>query len=313
MTVTDPSSAKVDPQGRPMIEDRDPRTNRVIGYVPSMTSDDVALAVHQARDAFGSWSGLSFRQRAEHLLRVRDLMLDRLHELVKVITSETGKLGTEAILTEVMGACEVIGYYAKRGERALRPHKLSTGSLLHKKAEVHYEPLGVVAVISPWNYPFVLSMTPIVTALFAGNTVVHKPSEITPLVGRFIGKQAEGRTLRPPPDLHRPRHHRCGAERGHRHGGAATRQRQIGQQGQHRRTGGEVRRQQRDVIDRLGHRLTIPPPRPGHRPARTPSRAPAPAVARARWSAPPAATRLPVPLWSSRSATGPLRGWPRRV
>jgi acyl-CoA reductase-like NAD-dependent aldehyde dehydrogenase len=170
-----------------MFEDRDPRTDRLIGLVPTMNADDVALAVHEARDAFESWSGLSFTQRAEHLLRVRDLLLDRVRELIGVITSETGKLGTEAVVTEIMGACEAIGYYAKHGEKALRPRKLSAGSMLHKKAEQRYEPLGVVGVISPWNYPFVLSMTPIVTALFAGNTVVHKPSEVTPLVGRFIG------------------------------------------------------------------------------------------------------------------------------
>jgi acyl-CoA reductase-like NAD-dependent aldehyde dehydrogenase len=172
---------------RPLFEDRDPRTDKVIGLVPEMSADDVALAVHEARDAFESWSGSSFKQRAEHLLRVRDLLLDRTVEIVGVITSETGKLGTEAVLTEIMGVCEIIGFYAKHGERALRPHKLSSGSMFHKKAEQHYEPMGVVGVISPWNYPFVLSMTPIVTALLAGNTVVHKPSEVTPLVGRCIG------------------------------------------------------------------------------------------------------------------------------
>ena len=57
----------------------------------------------------------------------------------------------------------------------------------HKQAVRTYEPLGVVGVISPWNYPFILAMTPIITALFAGNSVVLKPSEVTPLVGRVIG------------------------------------------------------------------------------------------------------------------------------
>lgn len=169
------------------IEAIDPRTNTRIGLVPDMTPEEVQLAVGEARIAFESWSGLSFGERTEHLLRVRDLLLDRLEEIVDVVVSETGKLPAEAIFTEIMTACETIQYYAKNGEKALRPQKASSGLMSHKKAVRYFEPLGVVGVISPWNYPFILSMTPIVTALFAGNTVVMKPSEITPLTGRAIG------------------------------------------------------------------------------------------------------------------------------
>src|SRR2546426_1305029 len=71
----------------------------------------------------------------------------------------------------------------------LRSQRVPTGIFaLTKRAYKVYEPLGVVAVISPWNYPFSLTMTPVVTALFAGNTVVLKPSEVTPLVGVLIGE-----------------------------------------------------------------------------------------------------------------------------
>ncbi len=118
---------------------------------------------------------------------MRDLLLDRLEDVVDVITAETGKLSAEAVFTEVMTACETIQYYARHGERALRPQKVSPGLMSHKQAVRTYEPLGVVGVISPWNYPFILAMTPIITALFAGNSVVLKPSEVTPLVGRVIG------------------------------------------------------------------------------------------------------------------------------
>jgi acyl-CoA reductase-like NAD-dependent aldehyde dehydrogenase len=188
MTSSDPSApVRRDDVGRPLFEDRDPRTGKSLGFVPEMTADDVALAVHQARDAFEGWSGLSFGQRAEHLLRVRDLLLDRIDDVVEVIRAETGKLAVEAITNEVLPTCDLIGFYAKKGEVALRPRRVGSGSLFHKRSEVQYAPLGVVGVISPWNYPFGLSMTPVLSALFAGNTVVLKPSEVTPLVGRAIG------------------------------------------------------------------------------------------------------------------------------
>ena len=170
-----------------VIECVDPRTGRTIGTVPDMGALDVSAAVERARRAFEVWGGLPYSERREHILAVRDLMLDRLDEIVDTITSETGKLGSEAVFTEIMTACETIAYYAKHGERALRPSRVTTGLMGHKQAERRYEPLGVVGVISPWNYPFILAMTPIITAALAGNAVVLKPSEVTPLVGCLIG------------------------------------------------------------------------------------------------------------------------------
>jgi len=173
--------------GAPTIESFDPRTGRSLGRVPDHGPEEVAAAVARARVAFEAWRVLSFRQRRQHVLAVRDLMLDRLDDLVGVITAETGKLGSEAIFTEIMTGCETIAYYARHGEAALRPRKVGAGLMSHKQAVRHYEPLGVVGVISPWNYPFILALTPVVTAVLAGNAVVLKPSEITPLVGQAIG------------------------------------------------------------------------------------------------------------------------------
>ena len=186
MTIT--SNGRRDAtSGEPVIETFDPRTGASLGTVPDMGVDEVAAAVARARTAFEAWGGLDFAERREHVLRVRDLLLDRLEDVVEIITAETGKLTAEAVFTEVMTACETIQYYAKHGEQALKPRKVSAGLMSHKQAVRSYEPLGVVGIISPWNYPFILAMTPIVTALFAGNAVVLKPSEVTPLVGRAIG------------------------------------------------------------------------------------------------------------------------------
>jgi acyl-CoA reductase-like NAD-dependent aldehyde dehydrogenase len=174
---------------RPEFETFDPRTGEVLARLPEHGRADVAVAVGRARAAFGEWSALAFEQRLDHVLAVRDLLIDRLDRVVDVICSETGKLEPEALSAEVLASCELIEHYRKHGARALRPEKVPVGSLLpHKRAWRRYEPMGVVGVISPWNYPLTLAMTPVVSALLAGNTVVLKPSEVTPLVGLEIGK-----------------------------------------------------------------------------------------------------------------------------
>jgi acyl-CoA reductase-like NAD-dependent aldehyde dehydrogenase len=147
------------------------------------TKGDVDTAVKLAREASIEWSNLSFKERAKHILAVRDMMVEQLDRIVDVIVEETGKVRTEAIVNEALVVSELISYYAKAGEKALAPERVSAGLLFNKAAEIHYEPIGVVGVISPWNYPLTLSMGPLVTALFAGNTVVLKPSEITPKTG----------------------------------------------------------------------------------------------------------------------------------
>lgn len=180
MTATAPAEG--------FIEARDPRTGTRLDLVPVQGAGEVRDAVARARKASELWGGLSFGERADALLGVRDLLLDRLDEAAGIIVSETGKLETEALTTELLTVCETIQYYARHGEAQLRPERVATGMMAHKQAVRIFEPLGVVGVISPWNYPFLLAMTPIVTALFAGNAAVLKPSEVTSLTGRFIGE-----------------------------------------------------------------------------------------------------------------------------
>ncbi len=172
--------------GGPTFETRDPRTNELIAIVPEMGTPEVREAVARARTAQATWGSLSFAQRRDHLLVVRDRLLDQAEDLVAVICAETGKQPAEAVTTELMAVCETIGWYAHNGAAALREVPVSPGTLVHKRAWKEYSPMGVIGVISPWNYPFTLSMTPLVTALFAGNTVVLKPSEVTPTVGLAI-------------------------------------------------------------------------------------------------------------------------------
>jgi len=170
-------------------ETRDPRTGEVTAEIPEHGVEDVQAAVDRARAAYVNWSKLPFGDRLDHVLAVRDLLLDRQDQVVDVICKETGKLEQEAVLAELMATCELIEYYRKHGAKALRPQRVPAGAMLpHKKAWIVYEPMGVVGVISPWNYPLTLAMTATVSAVLAGDSVVLKPSEVTPLVGLEVGK-----------------------------------------------------------------------------------------------------------------------------
>jgi acyl-CoA reductase-like NAD-dependent aldehyde dehydrogenase len=188
MATTEPRATSSASGGSPVIETRDPRTDTPLATVPDQSAEEVDAAISRARLAFAEWSNLSYRDRSAHLFEVRDRMLDRAEELVEIICSETGKQPAEAVATELMAVCETMQWYARNGDKALRPSPVSAGTMAHKTAWKRYEPMGVIGVISPWNYPFTLSMTPIVTALFAGNTVVAKPSEVTPTVGLAIAE-----------------------------------------------------------------------------------------------------------------------------
>ncbi len=174
-----------------VMETYDPRTNTLLAVVPDTDADGVRAAVARARSASTGWAAQSFAARAAHLLAVRDRLLERAEQLVEIICAETGKQRAEAVTTELMAVCETIDWYARHGGRLLRSRSVAPGTMAHKSARVRYEPLGVVGVISPWNYPFTLSMTPLVTALLAGNAVVLKPSEVTPTVGLAIGELFE--------------------------------------------------------------------------------------------------------------------------
>jgi acyl-CoA reductase-like NAD-dependent aldehyde dehydrogenase len=169
-----------------MLECVDPRTGRVVGRVPVDGPEDVVRAVDRARAASTGWAAAGHKERAAHLVRIRDRILDDAEAIVATICAATGKQPAEAVTTEVTAVCETIGYYADHAARWLRDQPVHPGTMVHKRAWKRYEPVGVVGVISPWNYPFTLAMTPLVTALAAGNAVVLKPSEVTPAVGEAI-------------------------------------------------------------------------------------------------------------------------------
>ena len=157
-----------------------PATGELLGEVSISSKDDVLSTVQRARKAQAAWAVLPIEERCERLLRLRDAIVDRADEIVDVVSRECGKPRQDA-LSEVTVTVDLLTWYCKNAARILAPRDVGLHLLVHKKSTLHYQPRGVVGVISPWNFPFVIPMGDIVAALVTGNAVVCKPSEVTPL------------------------------------------------------------------------------------------------------------------------------------
>jgi len=171
---------------RQNLEVFNPATGEKIADVPITPPEKVGEAVSRARQAFQLWRHFSIAQRARYLYAARDWIVDHQDEVIDTICSETGKPRTEALVAEVFYCCDLLGFYAKNSERYLKDEIRSPHLLKTKRVFVIYQPLGVVGVISPWNFPFTLTLGDVVPALMAGNTVILKPSEYTPLTGLLV-------------------------------------------------------------------------------------------------------------------------------
>jgi acyl-CoA reductase-like NAD-dependent aldehyde dehydrogenase len=163
-----------------------PATDEVVGTYPVHTADDVEQAVARARDAALWWDSLGFDGRAERLRRWKGVLARRLAQLCDVVHSETGKPRGDAQLEAVL-AIEHIAWAAKNAPKVLGRKRRAAGLLMsNQAATVEYQPLGVVGVIGPWNYPVYTPLGSVSYALAAGNAVVFKPSEYTPGVGKWL-------------------------------------------------------------------------------------------------------------------------------
>ncbi|WP_410647572.1 aldehyde dehydrogenase family protein [Amycolatopsis sp. cmx-4-54] len=163
-----------------------PATDEVVGTYPVHTTDDVRAAIARAKDAAEWWAGLGYDGRAERLRRWKGVITRRLPQLCQVVRDETGKPIADAQLESVL-AIEHIAWAGKHARKILGKQRRAAGLMMsNQAATVEYQPLGVVGVIGPWNYPVFTPLGSIAYALAAGNTVVFKPSEYTPGVGKWL-------------------------------------------------------------------------------------------------------------------------------
>ena len=175
------------------IQVRNPATLEAITELPTASSADIAEAVGRGRKAQAIWRTRSFSERAELLYRFRDLLIDDQERLADILTSESGKPRGEVYGNELFYLCDVIGFWAKNAAKFLEPEKIRPHLLMFKTKKVisEHHPMGVIGIISPWNFPLVLTAGDAMPALMAGNAVVIKPSELTPLTALFVVELAQ--------------------------------------------------------------------------------------------------------------------------
>jgi acyl-CoA reductase-like NAD-dependent aldehyde dehydrogenase len=163
-----------------------PATSEVIATFPVFGEDDVAEAVDLARPAAAWWAGLPWKERRTRLLAWKSHITRYIGRLAELVHTETGKPLADAQL-EILLAIVHIDWAARNARRVLRPRRVRSGLVaINQAATLEYQPLGVVGVIGPWNYPVFTPMGSIAYALAAGNAVVFKPSELTPAVGGWL-------------------------------------------------------------------------------------------------------------------------------
>jgi acyl-CoA reductase-like NAD-dependent aldehyde dehydrogenase len=144
----------------------------------------VAAAAARGRAAQVPWAARSIRERGRLLKRARRAIVRDRQKILSALERETGKARFD-VVGELMNVCLDVGYFVRRAPRYLRPEKRSARPLIGKRARVVYKPRGLVGIISPWNAPLTLALGDAIPALLAGNAVIIKPSELTPLAVRL--------------------------------------------------------------------------------------------------------------------------------
>jgi len=165
-----------------------PATLEVVGSVRTTDPTELDEIVARAREAQARWAETSLDVRRRLVLDVARVLLDRMDEVAALVTAETGKPLVESYTAELLVSVENARWTAANAPRLLRVERAPFRQLYlkHKRGYLVYEPLGVVAVISPWNFPLAIPLTQALAAVAAGNAVVVKPSELTPLSGAWV-------------------------------------------------------------------------------------------------------------------------------
>jgi acyl-CoA reductase-like NAD-dependent aldehyde dehydrogenase len=170
------------------LESHDPATGELIGSVETLTPREVQGVVDDVAEIQPFWAQLSLDDRARYMRRAADVLLDELDDLAELLTSEQGKPRVESYSMELLPTVDALKWMADAGPEILGDEKVPfpQAFLKTKRAKFVYEPIGVVGVIAPWNYPWSIPFQEVAMALMAGNGVVLKPASLTPLIGERI-------------------------------------------------------------------------------------------------------------------------------
>jgi succinate-semialdehyde dehydrogenase/glutarate-semialdehyde dehydrogenase len=170
-----------------------PTTGEPLGTVPVTAPGDVQAVVDAAATAQPFWAGLTLADRARYLERTAQVLIDETDAIRDLIVAEQGKPRNEAFAMELLPTIDALHWIAAEGQKLLADEKIAMPQwfLKTKRSSFTYEPLGVIGVIAPWNYPWSIPFGEIALALMAGNGVVLKPATLTPLIGERIVRAFE--------------------------------------------------------------------------------------------------------------------------
>ena len=178
------------PDGIPV---ENPATGQEIGRIPNLSPDEVAELVGRARAAQPAWEARGFAGRARVMLEFRRWFVENRDRVLTTIVEESGKAREDALFNELFYTADSLGFWAKKAEKYLRDERIRGHSplLFGKKLVLRHRPVGVVGVIGPWNYPLTNNFGDAIPALMAGNSVVLKPSSVTPFTSLLMAEGLE--------------------------------------------------------------------------------------------------------------------------
>ena len=167
-----------------------PIDGRRLGSVAATAPADVAARVAEAAEVQGLWAQLRVKDRARYMARAAQAVIDEWDELVRLIVDEQGRPLAEAQTMELLPAVETLLWLSEHGPRVLGPERVALSRSLQpaKRARLTFEPLGVVAVLTPGSEPFATPLGDVAIALLAGNGVVLHPSPLAALAGERIAR-----------------------------------------------------------------------------------------------------------------------------
>jgi acyl-CoA reductase-like NAD-dependent aldehyde dehydrogenase len=167
-----------------------PATGEIIATVADLGAEAVAEMAVRGRAAQAGWEAFGPEGRARVMLRAQKWLMDNAEQVVQTIVSETGKTYEDATFAEISYGGGAFGFWAKNAESYLADERIKSSQVLvkGKKLILRYRPLGLIGVIGPWNYPLTNSFGDCIPALMAGNSVILKPSEVTPLTSLLLAE-----------------------------------------------------------------------------------------------------------------------------
>jgi hypothetical protein len=178
------ATTEAKPAALSTLESFNPATGELVGTVPTITPDQVQGVVDDVARIQPAWAELPLKVRATYMRRAAEGLLDDIDEVAELLVREQGKPRAEAYTMELLPTVDALRWCAKEGPKILADEKvpMTQAFTLSKKGHFSYEPIGVVGVIAPWNYPWSIPFGEVAIALMAGNGVVLKPASLTPLL-----------------------------------------------------------------------------------------------------------------------------------